>query len=108
MDNFDLFIKGQKMVFDSIRKMLGQPSFDEEISLRGADYPSTMLKKEIGELEGLEKCGACGGTGTEYMPNGQDDVNAEICRYCDGNGYLNAGLDVCDRWDARRSMGLRV
>jgi len=108
MDNFDLFIKGQKAVFDSIRKMLGQPSFDEEISLRGSDYPSTMLNKEIGELEGLEKCGACKGTGIQYWPNGEDDVTAEMCEYCDGNGYFNAGLDVADRWDARRRMGLQV
>lgn len=99
MNNFDLFIKGQKMILDSIRKTFG---------LRGADYPSTMLKKEIGELEDLEKCHACEGTGVEYWPDGPDDVNAEMCRYCGGNGYYNDGLDVADRWEARKKMGLSI
>lgn len=72
----------------------------------GSDYTAEQLREKIGDLESIDKCNSCEGTGELYYASGEDDYSTELCENCGGHGFIGVGKDVIEMFDLRTNMGL--
>jgi len=71
-------------------------NYQKESLARILDNIKDKKELKVGEALGLLQCSKCQGSGTMYVSNGEDDVNAEMCEQCNGQGWVD-GLGFPER-----------